>query len=76
VGTLRRECLDHLLIYGERHLRHVLADYERHYNGHRAHRSRGQRPPLHDSGRPTDLTAVIERRSTVTGQIHECRRAA
>jgi putative transposase len=29
VGTLRRECLDHLLIYGERHLRQVLAGYTR-----------------------------------------------
>jgi transposase InsO family protein len=39
VGTLRRECLDHLLIYGERHLQQVLDDYERHYNAHRAHQS-------------------------------------
>jgi putative transposase len=76
VGTLRRECLDHLLIYGERHLRHVLADYERHYNAHRAHQSRGQRPPLHDPGRPIDRTAVIECRSTVAGLIHEYRRTA
>jgi transposase InsO family protein len=76
VGTLRHECLDHLLIYGERHLRWVLADYERHYNGHRAHQSRGQRPPLHNPGRPIDLTAVIERRSTVARLIHEYRRAA
>jgi hypothetical protein len=76
VGTLRRECLDHLLIYGERHLRQVLAEYERHYNGHRAHQSRGQRPPLHSPGRPIDLTAVIQRRSTVAGLTHEYRRAA
>ena len=50
-GTLRRECLDHLLIYGERHLRQILAEYSRHYNEHRPHQSREQRPPLHEPGR-------------------------
>ena len=44
VGTLRRECLDHLLIHGERHLRQVLAEYARHDNEHRPHQSREQRP--------------------------------
>jgi transposase InsO family protein len=75
-GTLRRECLGRMLIYGERHLRWVLADYERYYNGRRAHQSRGQRPPLHNPGRPIDLTAEIERRRTVAGIIHEYRRVA
>ena len=76
VGTLRCESLDHLLIYGERHLRRVLSDYKRHYNAHRTHQSRGQRPPLHDPDEPIDLRAVIKRRSTVAGLIHEYRRAA
>jgi putative transposase len=55
VGTLRRECLDHLLIYGEQHLRQVLAAYARHYNEHRPHQSREQRPPLHQPGQPVDV---------------------
>jgi transposase InsO family protein len=44
VGTLRRECLDHLLITGEQHLRKVLDEYTRHYNGHRPHQALEQRP--------------------------------
>jgi putative transposase len=75
-GTLRRECLDHLLIYGERHLRRVLAEYAQHYNEHRPHQSRGQRPPLHQPGQPIDITARIKRRQIVHGLINEYRRAA
>jgi putative transposase len=76
VGTLRRECLDHLLILGERHLRKVLADYARHYNGHRPHQALRQRPPLHQPGHPVDLAARIERRRVVGGLISEYRNAA
>jgi len=76
VGTLRRECLDHLLIYGERHLRRVLAEYAQHYNEHRPHQSREQRPPLHQPGQPIDITARIKRRQIVHGLISEYRRAA
>ena len=44
-GTLRRELLDRTLILNERHLAMMLREYVNHYNGHRPHQSRQQRPP-------------------------------
>ena len=76
VGTLRRECLDHVLIYGERHLQRTLTEYSRHYNEHRPHQSQEQRPPLHEPGRVVDVTARIKHRRVVHGLISEYRRAA
>jgi transposase InsO family protein len=76
VGTLRRECLDHLLIYGEQHLRQTVTEYARHYNEHRPHQSREQRPPLHNPGEAIDVTARIDHRQVVHGLINEYRRAA
>ena len=75
VRTLRRGCLDHLLIQGERHLRRILTEYSRHYNDHRPHQSREQRPPLYEPGQPIDVTARIKRRQVVHGLISEYRRA-
>jgi transposase InsO family protein len=46
VGTVHRECLDWMLIFGRRHLERVLAEYIAHYNDHRPHRALGQRSPL------------------------------
>jgi hypothetical protein len=76
VRTTRTECLDHLLVAGERHLRAVLTGYETHYNGHRPHQSREQRPPIHDPGQVIDLTATIRRRQVLGGLINEYHRAA
>jgi transposase InsO family protein len=76
VGTLRRECLDHVLILGEQHLRGVLAEYARHYNGHRPHQGRQQESPLRQPGRAVDITARIERRQVLGGLISEYHRAA
>jgi putative transposase len=75
-GTLRRECPDHLLILGERHLRKVLAEYARHYNGHRPHQALHQESPQRQPIQAIDITARIERRQILNGMITEYRRAA
>jgi putative transposase len=65
----------HLLIYGERHLRRILAEYTRHDNEHRPHQAREQRPPLHEPGQAVDMTTRIPRRQVVHCLISEYRRA-
>jgi putative transposase len=78
IGTVRRECIDRLLIYSERHLRRVLAEYERHYNQHRPHRARDRRPPKPTSkAAPTDLSgARLMREEVLGGLINEYKPAA
>jgi hypothetical protein len=60
VRTVRRECLDRILIYNTRHLLAVLGEYLVHYNGHRPRQGRGQRPPDRDvlAAPVTGLSAV------------------
>jgi transposase InsO family protein len=83
VGTVRRECLDRILIVGRRHLQHVLAMYVAHYNEHRPHRALQQRPPLTQPppadqrglGEAIDLQRV-RRHDLLGGLIHEYQLAA
>ncbi|MFL6052861.1 MAG: integrase core domain-containing protein [Actinoallomurus sp.] len=70
IGTVWRECTDRLLIYNERHLRRVLADYERHYNDHRPHRARDRRPPQPTwAAAPADRHDARLRRGEVLGGL-------
>jgi hypothetical protein len=78
VGSVRRECLDRILIVGRRHLQHLLVAYVRQFNEHRPHRALGQRAPLCNE-RP--LAEVINpdrlrRRDLLGGLIHEYQLAA
>ena len=80
VGTIRRECLDRMLILGRRHLEAVLGEYVEHYNSHRPHRSLSQRPPSKADMTRGPIGNVIGdqlRRSDVLGGlIHEYRLVA
>ena len=71
VRTARAECTDRVLIYGERHLRSVLGQYAGHYNGHRPHQSRQQRPPDHDGQASPPLDLPVQRRKVLSGVISE-----
>ncbi|WP_431914809.1 integrase core domain-containing protein [Nonomuraea jabiensis] len=63
IGTLRRELLDRILILNERHLALVLQEYLIHYNGHRPHQSRHQRPPDTATQAARDVTDLNDLRS-------------
>ena len=72
VGTVRRELLDRMLIFGCWQLRAVLAEYVDHYNGHRPHRALGQAPPLGPVEPPVILPAGrVVRQDRLGGLIHE-----
>ena len=76
VRTARAECTDRMLIYGEQHLRSVLGDYAGHYNGHRPHQSRQQRPPDQDDQVGVSLDLPVQQRKVLGGVINEYYRAA
>jgi putative transposase len=76
VGTVRRECLDHLLIVNKRHLRGVLTNWQAHYNDHRPHQGLDQRAPNEEPARVVDPTAAIQKRPVLGGLINEYHRAA
>jgi transposase InsO family protein len=46
IGSIRRECLDHIIVLGEAHLRQILQSYARYYNEIRTHRSSDKDAPL------------------------------
>jgi putative transposase len=81
VGTIRRECLDRLLILGRRQLEHILRVYVTHYNGERPHRALDLKPP--DSRIRSPIATIstphapqVNRRDLLGGLIHEYELAA
>ena len=76
VLTARTEVTDRMLIFGERHLRTVLTEYARHYNGRRPHRSRQLRPPRPGHPAADRSQQRIKRRAVLGGLLNEYERAA
>ena len=73
VGTLRRECLDHVIVMNERHLRRVLHQFAAHYNDGRPHRTLELTPPSGPPGARHPPTAIVvsEGGQSLGGLRHE-----
>jgi putative transposase len=80
VGTVRRECLDWILIANSRHLERVLRTFVDHYNWHRPHRGLGLAAPARTNvvPLPTGVSNIegVSRRGRLGGLINEYRAAA
>jgi transposase InsO family protein len=76
VRTVRNECLDHILIFGRRHLERVLRDYVAHFNDERPHRSLDLTPPAGSTQARGSPSSGIVRRDVLGGLIHEYYAAA
>ena len=67
IGSIRRECVDHIIVLGEAHLRQVLQSYADYYNSVRTHRSLNKDAPV---SRPVQRTGVIRSPATLGGLPH------
>ncbi|MGH2507540.1 MAG: integrase core domain-containing protein [Ktedonobacteraceae bacterium] len=68
IGSIRRECIDHIVVFGERHLRHVLLSYMDYYNETRTHLSLGKDTPIY---RVTETVRRIVRHPILGGLHHQ-----
>jgi hypothetical protein len=67
IGSIRRECLDHIVIVGEAHLRRILYAYAAYYNVWRTHRSLGKDAPF---SRPMQRAGSIHSHAVLGGLHH------
>jgi Integrase core domain len=68
IGSIRRECLDHVVVFGERHLRHVLLSYMKYHNEIRTHLSLKKDAPV---SRAVKLAGIILCRPVLGGLHHQ-----
>ena len=68
IGPIRRECVDHLVVFGEQHLRRALRSYARYYNEAQTHRSLNKDAPV---SRPIQPIGRIVSHTLVGGLHHQ-----
>jgi transposase InsO family protein len=68
IGSIRRECVDHIVVLGERHLRHILLSYLNYYNAARTHLSLGKDAPV---SRAVQAVGRIVPRPVLGGLHHQ-----
>jgi len=78
LGSVRRECLDHLLILHEAHLRHALREYVRYFNHDRPHQGLAQRIPAatKEGAAPPQTDSIVRATPILNGLHHAYARAA
>ena len=74
VRSVRAECLDHLLVLGEAHLRRVLTAYADYYNHARPHQGLDQRTPVAPAAPPG--SGAVRRRDLLGGLLRDYHREA
>jgi transposase InsO family protein len=72
IGSIRRECVDHVIVLGEAHLRRILRSYARYYNNFRTHRSLNKDAPV---SRPVQRIGSIKSQAILGGLHHHYVRA-
>ena len=73
IGTLRRECLDHVIVLNEQHLRSVLTEFVQYYNQERPHRTLGLQTP---QVKVCPTTGSVRSHPVLNGLHHVYERAA
>jgi transposase InsO family protein len=71
IGSIRRECVDHIIVLGEVHQRQILKSYARCYSGFRTHRSLNKDTP---NSRPVQRSGPISSYAILAGLHHHCAR--
>ena len=67
IGSIRRECLDHVIVWGEPHLRRILRSYANYYDNMRTHRSLNKDAPI---SRSIQRIGIISSRPILGGLHH------